>query len=180
MIKAYRQGFVEKCAECGVDPDRLVKQAQIMKFLAGLGKPLEGVGAAIRSLGSSSMDAARGSLKGVAGGYFHRLLGGNLKELNYITKLTQAQRHALLRGMDSVRAAGRPELMEQFRRPLQSMSHIYKRDMAKLLAERAAVFKTRLKTGLGLGGAAGIYGLYSNSRPDPDADRWSSYMYDVD
>lgn len=178
MTEAYRQGFVEKCAECGVDPDRLVKQAQMMRFLAGLGKPLEGVGTAIRSFGSYGMDAARGSLKGVAGGYFHRLLGGNLKELNRITRLTQAQRHALLRGMDSVRAAGRPELMEQFRRPLQSMSHIYKRDMAKLLAERAAVFRTRLKTGLGLGGAASLYGLYANSQPDPAEDRWAGYMYE--
>lgn len=178
MTKAYRLGFVEKCAECGVDPDRLVKQAQITKFLAGLGKPLKGVGAAIRSFGSSGLDAARGSLKGVAGGYFHRLLGGNLNELERIAKLTQAQRHALLRGIDSVRAAGHPELMEQFRRPLQSMSSIYKRDMAKLLAERSAVFKTRLKTGLGLAGATGLYGIYANSRPDPNESRWSSYMYD--
>ena len=174
MTEAYRLGFAEKCAELGVDHKALAKEAQLLSgFMSGV----EGVGKALKAFGSAGSAAARKSL---GSGYFQRLLGGNVKELEHITKLTQAQRHALLRGMDSVRAAGRPELMEQFRRPLQSMSHIYKRDMAKLLAERAAVFRTRLKTGLGLGGAVGLYGLYSNSRPDPDADRWSSYMYDVD
>ena len=175
MTEAYRLGFAKKCAEYGVDAPGLLKQAQIGQLLQKILKPIGTAGDALKAFGAAGADVARKSL---GSGYFHRLLGGNVKELEHITKLTQAQRHALLRGMDSVRAAGHPELMEQFRRPLQSMSSIYKRDMAKLIADRAAVFKTRLKTGLGLAGATGLYGIYANSRPDLNESRWSSYMYD--
>lgn len=37
MNKMYEQGFIDKCAQYGVDPDKLVKQAGIGNVLSRLG-----------------------------------------------------------------------------------------------------------------------------------------------
>lgn len=150
MTEAYRQGFMEKCAEHGVSPSALVKYAGMPRFMSK-------------------------ALRSACGGYFHRLFGGDVKSLKKITDALQTQRHALLRGMDSVRAAGRPEMMDMFRGQLKGLSDAYRKEMAKLLKERAAVATTRARTGLSLAGMTGLYGLYENAKDDPAADRWDRY-----
>ena len=50
-------------------------------------------------------------------------------------------------------------------------------NMHDLAAARKASFHTRLKTGLGLAGLTSAYGIYANSRPDPDEKRWFG-LYD--
>ena len=35
MNKAYTQGFMDKCAEAGIDPEELVKRSNLMALLSG-------------------------------------------------------------------------------------------------------------------------------------------------
>ncbi len=82
MDEAYWQGFVEKCAELGVDPEELLKQAQLGATLKGTVGPMASkawkvVMDAVRKFGATAAGKGIGQFgRGVAAPY--KALGRSL------------------------------------------------------------------------------------------------------
>lgn len=150
--EAYIHGFCKTAEENGVAPEELMK-------VAGLGSFFAPVGSFLSSTGK----------------YLHRLAGGNVGNLERTFENAVKHRRSLLQGLDSVRAAGHPELMQQFRRPIDSMSSVMKRTAKNLKAEREAVRKARLGTGAVLTGGTFLAGLPLNAVPDKAESGWIDY-----
>ena len=71
MNESYVRGFVEKCAELGVDPEQLVKQAFTLPELAIVTALGGGIGSGVGAIGgglSNDSTAGRGALTGLASG----------------------------------------------------------------------------------------------------------------
>lgn len=143
--EAYMHGFCKTAEENGVAPDELMKVAGLGRFLSSAGR------------------------------YLHRLAGGKVGKLERTFENTVKNRRALLEQMDGARRAGLPELVEQLRGPIGSMSSVLRRTARDLKAERAAVRSARLSAGAATTAGAFALGMPLNAVPGKDEQGWIDY-----
>lgn len=120
-------------------------------------------------LGSWLKDVAR-----MTPGYFDRLLGISKGRFSRNVSHFKSLRSDILGKLQKVRT--RPEF-NKLRADLKEAGKMLRYNMHDLASASKDSFKTRFKTGLGLAGLTGAYGIYANSRPDPDEKRWFG-LYD--